>query len=84
MQQALTEAGHLATAKTLVAAGSRKALKSSLREGSLVRVGHGLYARAELADIEPRVRAVHAVAGYRTAAISHGWPRLAARCFITA
>jgi hypothetical protein len=76
LQRALVESGHLARAGTLVAAGSRRALEASLREGSLVRVGHGLYARAELADLEPRVSALQAVAGYRTAAISHGWPVL--------
>ena len=65
--------GGLATRAELVQACSRVEVDRALRTGALVRVAHGRYTLAGLAEAPARAHAVNGVLSLTSAALFHGW-----------
>lgn len=74
--RALVQSGHLASYDVLTKASSRRALRACLADGSVVRVRRGLYGVPEASGLKQQASALGGVVGYRSAAISRGWPVL--------
>jgi very-short-patch-repair endonuclease len=60
----------------LTRAASRRALRACLADGSVLRVRRGLYGVPEASGLRQRALALGGVIGYRSAALSRGWPVL--------
>lgn len=65
--------GGLTTRADLVRASSRLEVDRALRSGALVRVAHGRYTLAEIADAPARAHAVNGTLSLTSAALHHGW-----------
>ncbi len=65
--------GGLATRADLVRACSRVEVDRALRTGALVRVSHGRYTLAQIADAPRLAHAANGVLSLTSAALHHGW-----------
>jgi very-short-patch-repair endonuclease len=76
LRRALVASGHVATYDVLTRAASRRALRACLADGSIVRVRRGLYGVPEASGLKQQALGLGGVVGYRSAALSRGWPVL--------
>ncbi len=76
LRRALVQSGHVASYDTLVEAASRRALRACLADGSVVRLRRGLYGAPQASGLRRQALALGGVVGYRSAALSRGWPVL--------
>lgn len=73
LPEVVRRSGGLATRADLVRACSRTEVDRALRAGTLVRVAHGRYTLAGIADAPARAHAVNGVLSLTSAALHHGW-----------
>lgn len=70
---AIERLGGLATRATLLRVSSRADVDRALREGTVVRVGHGRYAAAHVGKAAMTAHAMNGHLSLTSAALHHGW-----------
>lgn len=70
---AIAQHGEPATYAWLLTKVPRHLIRRALKDGAIVRVGHGLYAPRPLPDPVDVATRLHGVVSHTSAAVAHGW-----------